>query len=579
MSGSGATITLDGVAYSVDSTKLSTATNDFVSHLGTISGEGTKIKVGNVEYSIDSTKLAGAISGLQTGFGELENGGSGGSDSVVGTWLFNEIIEVPNKNFAVVFNCKGERYIEIGVSDAIYYSIDYGDDTQSVYNFDSTSQGIGWQEEMYRTITIAEQPTDSEFIAWLKANATKTIIGTWVFNDTIEIPSKNFEVLFNCYGNEYVAIEVVDEEDIYYSVEVGDETDPAYFFGSGWENESFRTINVTVQPDDPEFIEWLNANAKFYAGGSGVVNIDGYIFYTNNGVNYLVGYSGANTELVLPNYYNGENYEIKDSAFRACTSITSVVIPDSVTSIGDDAFFLCHNLTSVTLGKSVTSIGSYAFSGCTSLTSVVIPDSVTSIGYDAFSGCTKLTSVVIPNSVTNINKWAFSYCGLLTNITFNGTIAQWNAITKGEYWNLNVPDTYVQCTDGIVLFSGEIIPNDSNSVAGMWVFNEEITTVLDVLDTPEKLIEWDNNGCYHDLVGYVITPDGNNPLGGGIECILANGELYGDVYDNFIRLADSSDSLEYSSDDGWYTSRKIIITEEPSVEVAAWIRANATKIA
>jgi len=77
---------------------------------------------------------------------------------------------------------------------------------------------------------------------------------------------------------------------------------------------------------------------------------------------------------------------IRFDAFRGCTSLTSVTIPDRVTSIGSYAFYGCTSLTSVTIGNSVTSIETHAFSGCASLTSVTIPDSVTSIGYAAFYG-------------------------------------------------------------------------------------------------------------------------------------------------------------------------------------------------
>ena len=108
--------------------------------------------------------------------------------------------------------------------------------------------------------------------------------------------------------------------------------------------------------------------------------------------------------------YNRESYSvisIGSEAFRFCSGLTSVTIPNSVTSIGTSAFYDCSGLTSVTIGTSVTSIGGYAFAGCSGLTSVTIPNSVTEIGGGAFYGCSGLTSVTIPNSVTSIDGYAF----------------------------------------------------------------------------------------------------------------------------------------------------------------------------
>jgi hypothetical protein len=114
-------------------------------------------------------------------------------------------------------------------------------------------------------------------------------------------------------------------------------------------------------------------------------------------------------------------------AFANCTSLASVTIPDSVTSIGKAAFGSCRSLTSVTIPNSVTSISVNAFNGCTSLKSVTIPDSVTSIEDNAFAYCTSLTSVTIPNSVTYIFDNAFGSCTSLTSVTFEGTISSYFA--------------------------------------------------------------------------------------------------------------------------------------------------------
>ena len=95
---------------------------------------------------------------------------------------------------------------------------------------------------------------------------------------------------------------------------------------------------------------------------------------------------------------------------------TSVIVKDGTTGIAGGAFSDCSSLASVTIGDSVTSIGNSAFRNCISLTSITIPNSVTSIGYFAFDGCSNLTSITIPNSVTSIGSSAFRGCSSLESI-------------------------------------------------------------------------------------------------------------------------------------------------------------------
>ena len=163
-------------------------------------------------------------------------------------------------------------------------------------------------------------------------------------------------------------------------------------------------------------------------------------------------------DLVIPSTvtHDGVTYNVTsigDAAFRDCSGLTSVTIPNSVTSIGIYAFVDCSSLTSITIGGSVTSIGEATFADCSSLTSVTIPDGVTSIGeyafYDcssltsvtipdgvttigkfAFRGCSGLTSVTIPSSVTSIGEGAFAYCRGLTSVTIGGSV---NSIGKGAF--------------------------------------------------------------------------------------------------------------------------------------------------
>ncbi len=118
------------------------------------------------------------------------------------------------------------------------------------------------------------------------------------------------------------------------------------------------------------------------------------------------------TSIIIPNSVT----TIGEGAFKECYNLTSITIPYSVTKIGKTAFFGCP-LTSITIPNSVTTIEEGAFSWCFGLTSVTIPYSVTTIGVGAFEGSGALTSIDIPNSVTTIGDRAFSYCSGLTDVT------------------------------------------------------------------------------------------------------------------------------------------------------------------
>ena len=132
------------------------------------------------------------------------------------------------------------------------------------------------------------------------------------------------------------------------------------------------------------------------------------------------------SEIVIPSSVTS----IGDSAFYCCDSLSKIVIPSRVTSIGKGAFFRCHSLSEIVIPSSVTSIGDGAFYGCDSLSEIVIPSSVTSIGGSAFSRCYSLSEIVIPSSVTNIGDSAFSYCRSLSEIVIPSSVT---SIGKGAF--------------------------------------------------------------------------------------------------------------------------------------------------
>lgn len=150
-------------------------------------------------------------------------------------------------------------------------------------------------------------------------------------------------------------------------------------------------------------------------GESKIDRAGDFLFYTYEGVNYLIGYVGGGVEPKLPNTYNGENYELYRHALSQL-KITNITIPDAVTKIGVNAFSGCSELKKVTIGNGVTIIDERAFNGCGGITGTfVVPDNVTSIEASAFYGCSLMNGIIIGNGVTSIGATAFYNCVNLRN--------------------------------------------------------------------------------------------------------------------------------------------------------------------
>ena len=156
------------------------------------------------------------------------------------------------------------------------------------------------------------------------------------------------------------------------------------------------------------------AEGLVYSAISGQITITGHAVSLSGSVSIpaSINVSGSNLPVT----------GIGDNAFKYCTALTNVVIPNSVTTIGYSAFYWCSSLTGVTISNSVTWIKDSTFQGCSRLTSVTIPNSVTYIGYSAFNGCNSLTDITIPNSVTSIGGSAFYCCTSLTNVTIPNSV-------------------------------------------------------------------------------------------------------------------------------------------------------------
>mgnify|MGYP002608969653 CR=1 FL=1 len=169
--------------------------------------------------------------------------------------------------------------------------------------------------------------------------------------------------------------------------------------------------------------------------------------------------------IVIPNSVT----TIGNGAFASCSGLTEVIIPNSVTTIGYRVFASCTGLTEVSIPNSITTIGEKAFNGCTGLTEITIPNSVTDIGNLAFAGCTGLTEVSIPNSITTIRGGAFEGCSGLTTVTIGNSVTtiedgafflctQMESVTIGEKVESIGESAFAKCNSLTAVTSKAVTP-------------------------------------------------------------------------------------------------------------------------
>jgi hypothetical protein len=213
-----------------------------------------------------------------------------------------------------------------------------------------------------------------------------------------------------------------------------------------------------------------NVNIPATINGLPVTSIADYAFTYSFGTSTTTNI----TSVSLPNTITS----IGNYAFSRCVALTNITIPDSVKNIGYHAFYGCTALTDIIILPGLTTIGSEMFLGCTALKNIMIPDSVTTIGDAAFQNCISLTSITLPNSVLNIGSSAFSDCASLTNIALPETAASMGA----------------QCFSNCVALGNVVIPNGITNIEGGTFYHcGNLTSVV----IPDSILNIGSNAFFN----------------------------------------------------------------------------------
>lgn len=321
--------------------------------------------------------------------------------------------------------------------DAFYYGnyiqINPGsDDEESQHNFiirlDLTNWDWGTITGATFTITVTAPSRDFTF------DATTGTIKKYNGNDAVvNIPSEINGTPVTTIGNAAFRDSSVTSVTIPASVtEIGSNAfaDCTNLTSVNYEGD---WSNLTIQSGNPAVQDAANAplfNFDFTPDNTAVIV-----------TNYK--YNGAAADVTIPSRYQGKPVTTIGHAAFFNSAVTSVTIPDSVTSISDEAFINCPKLTNISIPNSVTYIGFSAFSSCTSLKSITLPSSLSFISGALFLGCSQLTTIHIPVSVTSIGNNAFADCPSLMTVTYPGSKTQWDDITKGR--NSDVLENHLIC--------------------------------------------------------------------------------------------------------------------------------------
>lgn len=383
-----------------------------------------------------------------------------------------------------------------------YIKIDPGSDAEeSTHNFiirlDLTNWNWNTQMGATFTVTVAAATNTFDF------NLTTGTITKYNGTDTVVvIPSKINGVTVTTIGTDaFLGLNITSVTIPANVTEIGSNAFAdctnltSVNYAGDWSNLTIQSGNPAVQDA---------ANEQLFD----------FAFTPDNTAVIVIRYEGTAADVTIPSCYKGKPVTVIDHAAFYNSAVTSVTIPDSVTSIPDSAFGFCSQLTNISIPNSVTYIGFSAFNSCTSLKSITLPSSLSTLQSEAFYNCGNLKTIRIPVSVTSIGNYAFDVCPSLMTVTYPGSKTQWDAITKGS--NNDVLENHLVCNtleatftaDGTTLAPAQTIDRggkftkpaapskENHTFAGWYNGDEKFDFDADTTNAPnvlELVAKWDIN--------------------------------------------------------------------------------------
>lgn len=323
-----------------------------------------------------------------------------------------------------------------------------------------------------------------------------------------------------------------------------------------------HTLSVTFPSDESEYsgVTAIPAHVEYEGEQYTVVEV-GYLSFSEvkgitsitipETVTTIAGaafWESSLSEITIPSSVT----TIGESAFEN-TNLTEIVIPESVISLGDDVLSLCASLESVTLNNNPTAIPARMVSGCTSLAGMTIPATVTKIGEFAFSECAALEDISLPSGVTEIGRFAFAYTPELKLLPLPETVT---SVGHGVFYQSGIeeaslpeaitviPDGMYQCCASLREFEISNTVTEIEQEAFYWCF------ALDKITFGESVATIGNKAFLGDkALTSVISLNTVPPVGAAFDS---------EVYENAILSVPNAALEAYKAADGWKEFNNII---------------------